>query len=138
MPHWHTPALQRSALIELHAVQVAVDGEPQARKLLCDISQVEGELQQPVQPLAALQTQAALVPLPVQTVPVGQTSPVEPHTQLPAVHRFAVVGLHVWHKPPCVAPQLLVSIVVWQLPCWSQQPLGHEVASQTQLPERQR
>ena len=39
--------MQRSAVNESHAVQVIVVGEPQCWKLVCVVSQVEPELQQP-------------------------------------------------------------------------------------------
>jgi hypothetical protein len=132
------PPVQRSALLTSQALHVPDDGEPQCWKLPCDISQVEPEVQQPVQPLVALHTQVALAPLPLQTVPAGQAAPVEPHAQAPLAQRFALVGLQVAQLPPPVVPQLLVSIVLWQAPEASQQPLGHDVASQTQPPETQR
>lgn len=141
LPHWQLPATQRSALKLLQTVQlpvgIPVDGEPQSLKLVCEVSHVDGELQQPLHPLEALHTQVALVPVPVQVVPVGQTLPVEPQTQPPPVHRFALVGSQVAQTPGMV-PQWVVLIVVWQLPMASQQPFGHDVESQTQPPETQR
>lgn len=118
-------------------LQPAVVGEPQALKLVCEVSQLDGDVQQPEQVVAS-QTQVAAAPVPLHLVPAGQTSPVEPQTQAPLVHAFELVALQVLHWPPGVVPQLVVSMVVWQLPITSQQPVGHEVASHTQPPLTQR
>jgi hypothetical protein len=137
-PHIHAPLVQRSALVMSHALHVPVAGEPQALKLVVVFSHVDGDVQQPRQPLFASQTQVAAAPLPVHLVPAGQTSPVEPQTQAPLVHAFAVVESQVLQTPPGVVPQFVVSIVLWQLPIASQQPVGHDVASHTQPPLMQR
>jgi hypothetical protein len=122
-----------------HAEQLPplMPGAPQAMKLVWLGSHAVADEQQPPQPLDALHTQVAVAPLPLQVVPFGQAAPVDPHTQLPLVHRLALVGSHVLQVPGA-APQLLVSIVLWQAPAASQQPLGHEVASHTQPPLTQR
>ena len=91
-PHEQAPPTQRSALLVSQVVHVPVVGEPQWRKLVCDVSQVEPSMQQPVQPLEPLHTQVAALPVPVQVVPAGHGPPVEPHTQLPPLHRFALVA----------------------------------------------
>ncbi|MDB4967385.1 MAG: hypothetical protein JWN44_3074 [Myxococcales bacterium] len=101
------------------------------------VSQAVGELQQPAQPLVALQTQLAVAPLPLQVVPAGQAAPVEPQAQAPLVQRFALVASQVLQVPG-VAPQLAVSMVLWQTPAASQQPPGHDEPSQTQPPATQR
>ncbi len=139
-PHWQAPLTQRSAVNALHVLQVPVVGEPQRRKFVVVVSHVDAELQQPVQPVVELHTHVADVPLPLQTVPVGQAAPVEPQTQPPLLHRFALVGSQVVQllAPPPGEPQLLVSNELWQTLLASQQPFGHEVASQMQLPPEQR
>src|SRR5204863_9992186 len=75
----------------------------------------------------------AAPPAPVQVVPVGHVAPVEPQTQPPLVHTLALVASQVVQLPG-VLPQLVVSMVLWQTPPASQQPLGHELASHTQVP----
>jgi hypothetical protein len=112
-------------------------GVPQARKLVWLISHSDGDLQQPVQPLLASQTQVAALPLPEQRVPAGQAAPVAPHTQLPLAHWLATVASQLTQLPG-VVPQALVPMLVWHVPAASQQPLGHEVASHTQAPLTQR
>ena len=77
-------------------LQLAVVGEPQALKLVCEVSHVDGEVQQPEQVVVS-QTQVAAAPVPLHLVPGGQTSPVEPQTQAPLVHAFAVVASQVLH-----------------------------------------
>ena len=134
VPHMHEPLLQRSALLMSQVVQLTVDGEPQCWKFDVIVSQVEAELQQPSQPLVASHTHVAAAPVPLHLVPVGQAAPVEPQTQPPLEHRLALVRSHVLQAAPPVAPQWVVSIVVWHWPLPSQQPVGHEVASQTQVP----
>jgi hypothetical protein len=139
-PHLQAPPMQRSALLASHAWQVPplTPGAPQWMKLVCVVSQVEPLMQQPPQPLAPSHTQVAEAPVPVQRVPVGHGPPVEPHTQAPPVHRFATAGSQVLQVPPGVVPQLVVLMMVWQVPAASQQPVGHDVPSQTHEPLRQR
>ena len=131
VPHMHEPAVQRSAVNESHAVQVIVVGEPQCWKLVCVVSQVEPDVQQPPQPLEASHTQVAALPLPpVQVVPAGQAAPVEPQTQLLLVvsQRLVDVVAQVVQALPTVPHCVSVSGETQFEP--AQQPLGHKVALQ--------
>jgi hypothetical protein len=135
VPHLQTPLAQLSAVKGSQALQTPpfCVGAPQLRKLVCVVWQVEGELQQPGQPLVPLQTQVADEPLPLHTVPVGQGPPVEPQTQAPLLHRLEPGAVQLLQLPP-PAPQVVVLMVVWHWLLPSQQPLGHEVASHAQPP----
>jgi hypothetical protein len=65
-----------------------------------------------------------------------QTEPPGPHEQLPFRQRSAFCVSQVEHAPP-IAPQLSASRDThWPLAV--QQPVVHEVASQTQVPPTQR
>jgi len=88
LPHWQLPPTQLSALAGSHAWQTPplTVAAPQAMKLVCVISQLDGEVQQPPQPLPPSHTQVALSPLPEQRVPLGHDPPVAPQTQLPLAH----------------------------------------------------
>jgi hypothetical protein len=59
VPHRQAPLLQRSVLLMSQPAQVPpfTDGAPHSLKLVVVVSHVDGELQQPVQPLVASQTQ---------------------------------------------------------------------------------
>jgi hypothetical protein len=59
----------------------------------------------------------------------------EPQVQVPASQKVVRLPLHAWQARPGFA-QVLVPHVSQTLPL--QQPLGHEVASQTQFPPEQR
>jgi hypothetical protein len=149
----HAPLLQASPVP--HPAQVApplpqlvVDSLPTAR-------QVVALLQQPVHPDDVLHTQAPLlqaspVPHPAQAAPplpqlvadslavATQVFPLQHpahpddvlHTQAPALHVCPVA--HATHAMPPVPHEPFAE--VWHLPELSQQPLGHEVASQTHAP----
>ncbi len=58
-----------------------------------------------------------------------------PHWHVPATHALDVVGLQLLHWPP-PAPQAVIPGVT-QL-CPEQHPVGHDVASQMQLPPEHR
>jgi hypothetical protein len=59
----------------------------------------------------------------------------DPHWQVPCAHVLVWTASHVTHSPPFL-PQAAVDQVLQVPP--EQQPLRHEVLSQTQLPPRQR
>src|SRR5256885_748431 len=123
-PHVHAPAVQPSA-VEPHAVH-APPAVPQAA--------AEGVVhvlpaQQPVGHDVPSQTHAP----PRQCCPALQGGPV-PHLQLPPVQLSAVTALQAVHAAPPV-PHAARDGVVHTVP--AQQPAGHDVASQTQVPPTQ-
>jgi hypothetical protein len=86
--------------------------------------------QQPFGHEVASQTQVALVPLPEQRVPDGQTPPVEPQTQLLEVASQRLVDdvAQVTQALPAGPQAVSVSGVTQLEP--EQQPFGHKVALQ--------
>lgn len=130
-PQAQPPLVQRSVLAGSHAVHAAPD-EPQALALCAPVERQVLLLQQPAGHELALQTQ-----LPPEHVwPAAQAAPV-PQRQTPEVQ----VLVEPEHGPQA-APAVPQVEALW-LPKgmhWPalQQPLGHEVESQTHAPPRHR
>ncbi len=127
-PHWHTPAAEQpSARIGSHTVH-ALPGLLQA---FTERGVHVVPLQHPVGQEVALHTH---VP-PEHCWPAPHGAP-DPQRHSPAAEQLSAwVALHATHVAP-FAPQLVSDRVLHVLPV--QQPPGHEVASQTQSPARQR
>lgn len=130
VPHAHwPPAVQRSADSGLHAVHVIPGG---AHALTPSGVVHASPEQQPVGQLVASHTQAP----PLQRCPAPHAG-LLPHAQVPSLaHESARVGSHAAQRSPGaahVAPER-----ARQRSLRSQQPLGHELASQTHEPLSQR
>ena len=123
-------------LLQTPAVQVALTGQlsqvspavPQALAVIPD-RQDEPE-QQPLQ-----DTESQMQEPPAQCSPEPQDTPV-PQRHRPSAEQLSVlIGLQLTHDAPS-APHAANERVSQALPL--QQPLGHDVASQTQAPDTQR
>lgn len=121
----HTPAVQVALTGQLSQVSPAV---PQALAVFPD-RQEEPE-QQPLQ-----ETESQVQEPPAQCSPDPQDAPV-PQRHRPSAEQLSVlIGLQLTHDAPS-APHAANERVSQALPL--QQPLGHDVASQTQAPDTQR
>jgi hypothetical protein len=124
------PAAQESAVTLLHARHA----EPPEPQLATDAAVHTAPLQQPLGQLTPSHAPPVHTP-PVQLWPAAHEG-LEPQRHWPvAEQRLAFVGSHAMQESP-PAPQLASSRGLQVLP--EQQPVGHEVASQTHRPPTHR
>jgi hypothetical protein len=124
-PHWQTPDVEQTSLLPLGQVRQARPPVPQVGT---DRGWQVVPEQQPLGHEKASQTHAP----PAQRWPVAQAGPA-PHAQAPAgVQLSAIAGSQGWQAAPD-APHRASAIADTQVEP-SQQPLGHDVASQAQRP----
>ncbi len=125
LPHWQLPPLQLSAFVASHAPQLA----PPVPHVALDGALHTLPEQHPEGHEAASQTQTP----PEQRSPTPHAAPA-PQAQLPARHESALAGSHVAQPAP---PVPHVASVDARQTLALQQPLAHDVASQTHAPPTQ-
>lgn len=130
-PHPHVPLVQVSLVRGSQAAHCAPAVPHAAAVGIVVHTLLE---QHPLGHVAAEQGGATQLP-PTHWVPPVQGG-LEPHLQAPIAQVSAVFELHIAQTAPPVPHFATVGTVV-QLPC-AQQPVGHEVASQTHAPPTQR
>lgn len=130
-PHRHVPSdAQVSAVVALQATHAA----PLVPQVAVVFDwQVCAASQQPVAQLPALQVPPVHTPL-VQVCPTAHAPPV-PQRQVPVAEQLFAPPGHAAHAPPS-GPQAVTDSAVQVFPV--QQPVVHDVASQTQAPPTQR